>query len=129
MEGGEEYIHMCPCSCLGLIELEDVNCRGGGGGAIEKGERMTERTMSHLWVVPRGHPFIAEDASELEDALKAADHHAFEVQLRCDAQRVVAPQRVMVGHKRPCIRAAGDGLENWCLHLGGGGGGRRAGFF
>ena len=72
----------------------------------------------HLWVVPRGHPLVAEDASELEDPLKAANHHALEVQLRRDAQREVTPQRVMVGHKRARIGATGDGLKNWSLHLG-----------
>jgi hypothetical protein len=47
----------------------------------------------------------------------ATHHHAFQVQLRCDAQREVALQRVVEGHKGPRVGTTRNSLQHRRLHL------------
>jgi hypothetical protein len=79
------------------------------------GASQRARPLLHPRIAPPGPP--PEHAAELKDALKAADHHALEVELRRDAQREGATERVVVRHERPRVGAAGDGLQHGRLDL------------
>jgi len=68
-------------------------------------------------VKPTSRKRAPEDAPQLKHALKAPHHHPLQVQLRRDAQREGAAERVVVSHEGARVGAAGDGLEDGCLDL------------
>lgn len=71
----------------------------------------------HLGVVTRRHALIPEDPPQLKHPLEAANHHPLEVQLSRNAEREVAAERVVVGHKGPRVGAAGDRFQDRSLDL------------
>ena len=81
------------------------------------GVRLIELEHGELGVVARGHPLVAKDARELEDALVAAHHQALQVQLRGDAEVEVHVERVVVGDEGARGGAAGDRLHHRRLDL------------
>src|SRR3954453_1143735 len=56
------------------------------------------------------HALVAEDATDLIDALEATDNEALEVELECDAQRHVDVKRVEMCVKRSRRRPTMDKL-------------------
>ena len=81
------------------------------------GERLVRLERRELGVVRGVDPFVAPDATDLEDSLEAADDQPLEVQLGCDAEVEVEVERVVVRHERPCRRAAQLDAQGRCLHL------------
>ena len=81
------------------------------------GVGLVELEHRELGVVLRRHPLVPKVPRQLVDPLHAADHEALEVQLRRDSQVEVHVERVVVRHKGPRRRAAGDRLHDRRLDL------------
>ncbi len=81
------------------------------------GVGLIELEHRELGVVLRRHALVPEVPRQLVDPLHAADHEALEVQLRRDSQVEVHVERVVVRHKGPRRRAAGDRLHDRRLDL------------
>ena len=60
---------------------------------------------------------VAEDATDLEHPLHAADDQPLEVQLQRDAQVQVHVERVVVGDERSGMGATGLEVQHRCLDL------------
>ena len=78
---------------------------------------LVEFEHSELRIVPGGQSFVAEVAVDLKDPFKAAYQQSFQVEFRGDAQVEIHAQRVMMGHERFGLGAAGDRLHHGGLHL------------
>jgi hypothetical protein len=79
--------------------------------------RRVELEHRELGVVADRDALVAEAPVDLEDALEAADDEALEIQLGRDAQEHLLVERVVVGHERPGVGAAGDRMEHRRLDL------------
>src|SRR3990172_1163763 len=75
---------------------------------FERGVGLIELKHGELGVMPCGDAFVAEVPVYLEDPLESAHDEPFKIQLGRYAEIQIAPERVMMGHKRPRRRAAGD---------------------
>ena len=84
---------------------------------IEIRIRLIEFYGGKLRIVLGIHTLVSEDASNFIHAVHSADNQSLQRQLRCNPHVHVEIQRVVVGDKRPCRRAAGDGVQNRRLHL------------
>lgn len=62
--------------------------------ALKIGEGLIGFHRGELGVVIRVHAFVAELAADLEDLLEAAYEQALQRKLGCDAQEVIAIERV-----------------------------------
>ena len=91
-----------------LGELDDVG---------DVAERLVRLHHRELGVVRRVHPLVAERPSDLEHPVQATDDQALEVQLGGDAQVQRHVQRVVVGHERAGVGAAGLDVEDRRLDL------------
>ena len=76
-----------------------------------------ELKLGELRVVLEADAFVAKVAADLIDALVATDEQAFEVQLEGDAQEKVLFELVVIGYKRPRLRAAVERLQDGGFHL------------
>ena len=81
------------------------------------GERLVELHHRELGVVARGDALVAEDPTDLEHSLHAADDQPLEVQLERDAQVQLHVEGVVVGDERPGVGAAGLEVQHRCLDL------------
>ena len=73
--------------------------------------------MVNSGVVGEVHALVAEDAANLEHALKAADDAALEMQLGSNAQIALLVERVEVRDERLSRGAALDSLQDWGSRL------------
>ena len=85
--------------------------------ALEIGEGAVSLHRGELGVVGEVHTLVAEDAADLENALKAADDAALEVQLGGDTQVAFLIERVEVRDERLGSSSALDGLQDRGLDL------------
>ena len=91
-----------------LGELDDVG---------DVAERLIRLHHRELGIVRRVHPLVAEGPSDLEDPVQAADDQPLEVEFGGDAQVQRDVERVVVGHERTGVGAAGLDVERRRLDL------------
>ncbi len=63
------------------------------------------------------HSFVAEIFGKFVHTVETADNKALQVQLVGNTQVERDIQRIVVGNKRPCGSAPGNGLQDGCFHL------------
>ncbi len=65
----------------------------------------------------RGDAFVAEVAVDLINAVQPAHGEALQVKFRRNAQVQIHIERIVMGNKRTCRGAAGDGMHHRRFHF------------
>ena len=92
-------------------------CLGERHQVVVVGVGPVELARRELGIMSRVHPFVAEEAPDLVDAVEPAYHEHLEEQLGRDAHVQVAVQVVVVRDERLRRRAAGDHVHQGSLDL------------
>ena len=81
------------------------------------GISLIELQHGELRIVPGGEPFITEVTVDFVDPFEPTDHQSFSDRARCDTQKKLHIQCIMMGHERPCRSATGYCLHHWSFHF------------